>query len=601
MLETVRKILQLLSRRERRNFYIVTGLTLVTGLFEMLGVALILPFLTVITDPEVIHSNAVLSEIYTTLNFTSDRSFLIFLGLAILGFILFSLLVRLVSIFAIARFSNMRAYSLSSQLVSNYLHQPYAWFLNRNSADLGTVILSLVDQAVQSGLIPVMRICAHAAVVAALLFLLLLIEPTGAILAAAVFGGSYIAIFLFARRTLSRLGRIILEADHARYKITHESMTGIKDVKVRGLETVFLQQFRDPSRRMAAARSLALVIAEMPRYLLEAIAIGGTVVFILFLLTWQGTTLMEVLPTLGVFALAGVRMLPALQGLYREIGTLKVTQPIIHELHADMMGTRHTAVPSLAPAQKNNLPLRNQIEIDSVSYVYPTAERPALIDLNLRIEARRTIGVVGGTGAGKSTLIDLILGLLSPQNGEIRVDGVAISGKNLRAWQRNIGYVPQQIFLTDDTVAANIAFGIPPEEIDMAAVESAARVAELHNFIMNELPLGYQTTVGEQGVRLSGGQRQRIGIARALYHDPDVLILDEATSALDNLTERAVMDAVHNLGNDKTIVMIAHRLTTVRNCDEILMMEAGKVVGVGTYDELLGANQKFRALAGVAS
>jgi ATP-binding cassette, subfamily B, bacterial PglK len=600
MLETVKKILQLLSRRERRNFYIVTGLTLVTGLLEMVGVALILPFLAVITDPEVIHSNAVLSEIYTTLNFTSDRSFLIFLGLAVLGFILFSLLVRLASIFAIARFSNMRAYSLSSQLVSNYLHQPYAWFLNRNSADLGTLILSLVDQAVQNGLIPVMRIFAYAAVVLALLFLLLLIEPMVAILAAAVFGGSYIVIFLIARRTLSRLGRIILEADHARYKITHESMTGIKDVKVRGLETVFLQQFRDPSRRMAAARSLALVIAEMPRYLLEAIAIGGTVVFILFLLTWQGATLVEILPTLGVFALAGVRMLPALQGLYREFGTLKVTQPTIDELHADMMGTRHIALPRLASAEENNLPLRNQLELDSVSYLYPTAERPALIDLSLRIEARRTIGIVGGTGAGKTTLIDLILGLLPPQRGEIRVDGVAITGENLRAWQRNIGYVPQQIFLTDDTVAANIAFGIPNEEIDMAAVERAARVAELHNFIMTELPLGYRTTVGEQGVRLSGGQRQRIGIARALYHDPDVLILDEATSALDNLTERAVMDAVHNLGNAKTIVMIAHRLTTVRDCDEILMMEAGKVVGAGTYDELLGANQKFRALAGVA-
>jgi ATP-binding cassette, subfamily B, bacterial PglK len=601
MLETVRKILELLSPRERRNFYLLTGLALVAGLFEMVGVALILPFLAVVTDPEVVHTNAILSSIYTTLGFTSDRSFLVFLGLAVLGFVFFSLLVRLASIFTIARFSNMRAYSLSRQLVANYLHQPYAWFLNRNSASLGTVILSLVDQVVQGGLIPVMRIFAHLAVVAALLVLLVLVEPVIAFLSATVFGGSYIAIFLLGRRTLIRLGGIMLESDHARYKVTHESMTGIKDVKVRGLENVFLQQFQDPSRRMASARSLALVIAEMPRYLLETIAIGGTVVFILFLLTWQGSTLLEILPMLGVFAVAGVRMFPALQGLYREVGTLKVTQPIIEELHADMMSTRGTAAAHPPRGQEGSLPLRTRLELDHVSYAYPLAEQPALVELSLAIEARHTVGIVGGTGAGKTTLIDIILGLLSPQAGEIRVDGVAITPENLRAWQRNIGYVPQQIFLTDDTVTANIAFGIPPDEVDMAAVERAAHVAELHDFVTNELPLGYQAIVGEQGVRLSGGQRQRIGIARALYHDPDVLILDEATSALDNLTEHAVMDAVHNLGNAKTIIMIAHRLTTVRNCDKILMMEGGKIVGTGSYDELLGGNQKFQAMVGVGA
>jgi ATP-binding cassette, subfamily B, bacterial PglK len=600
MLETVRKILELLNPRERRNFYLLTGLALVAGLFEMVGVALILPFLAVVTDPEVVHTNVILSSIYTTLGFTSNRGFLVFLGLAVLGFVVFSLFVRLASIFTIARFSNMRAYSLSRQLVANYLHQPYAWFLNRNSASLGTVILSLVDQVVQGGLIPVMRIFAHLAVVMALLVLLVLVEPVVALLSAAVFGGSYIAIFLFARRTLIRLGRVMLESDHARYKVTHESMTGIKDVKVRGLENVFLQQFQDPSRRMASARSLALVIAEMPRYLLETVAIGGTVVFILVLLTWQGATLLEILPMLGVFAVAGVRMFPALQGLYREVGTLKVTQPIIDELHADMMSTRGTAARQTR-GQEGSLPLHTRLELDHVSYAYPNSEQSALADLSLDIDARHTVGIVGGTGAGKTTLIDIILGLLSPQAGEIRVDGVAVTPENLRAWQRNIGYVPQQIFLTDDTVTANIAFGIPPDEVDMAAVERAARVAELHDFVTSELPLGYQTTVGEQGVRLSGGQRQRIGIARALYHDPDVLILDEATSALDNLTERAVMDAVHNLGNAKTIIMIAHRLTTVRNCDKILMMEGGRIVGTGSYDELLGENQKFQAMVGVGA
>ena len=231
-------------------------------------------------------------------------------------------------------------------------------------------------------------------------------------------------------------------------------------------------------------------------------------------------------------------------------------------------------------------------------YAYPQAERPAVQGMSLAIPARSTVGIVGGTGAGKTTTVDIMLGLLMPDRGTLSVDGIPISHENLRAWQRSIGYVPQQIFLADDTVAANIAFGRAAADIDQAAVERAARIAELHDFVMRELPDGYATKVGERGVRLSGGQRQRIGIARALYHDPDVLILDEATSALDNLTERAVMDAVHNLGHAKTIVMIAHRLSTVRECDTIFMLEGGRVVAEGSYDELIASNRQFRALAG---
>ena len=231
-------------------------------------------------------------------------------------------------------------------------------------------------------------------------------------------------------------------------------------------------------------------------------------------------------------------------------------------------------------------------------FTYPEAERPALQGLSLLVPARTTVGIVGGTGAGKTTAVDIMLGLLDPTQGRLLVDGVPITRDNRRDWQRSIGYVPQQIFLTDASVAANIAFGLPPAAIDQAAVERAARTAELHDFVIGELPEGYATLVGERGVRLSGGQRQRIGIARALYHDPDVLILDEATSALDNLTEKAVMDAVHNLGHAKTIVMIAHRLTTVRDCDIIFMLEQGRVVASGSYDELIAHSRQFRALAG---
>ena len=243
------------------------------------------------------------------------------------------------------------------------------------------------------------------------------------------------------------------------------------------------------------------------------------------------------------------------------------------------------------------LPLIDRLELAGVHYAYPGADRDALDGLDLVVRANTTVGIVGGTGAGKTTAVDLILGLLTPDRGALMVDGTPIDKASRRAWQRSIGYVPQQIYLTDESVRANIAFGLPPEAIDDAAVERAARIAELHDFVTESLPQGYHTLVGERGVRLSGGQRQRIGISRALYHDPSVLILDEATSALDNLTERAVMDAVHNLGHAKTILMIAHRLTTVKHCDVIVMLERGRVIATGTYDELLHRSREFRAMA----
>ena len=601
MVAAVRKMLRLLDGRERRNFIIVMMLALLASLVEMVGVAAILPFLAVLADPATIETSPFLSTLYTWLGFSTTSGFLAFLGFGVLGFVTLSLVVRLASIFAISRFSNRRAFSISSQLVENYLRQPYTWFLQRNSSDLGNIVLIEVDRAVVGALIPAMRLLAHAAVVVALLVLLLMIEPMIALLAGALFGGSYVIIFLLARRTLSGIGDVILRANHERFKIVGEALRGIKDVRIRGSEETFLHQFRIPARRLANARSVGMVIAEVPRYILETLAIGGTVVLILTLLRGDTTTLLTILPTLGVFAFAGLRMFPALQGIYREFSQLKVHVPVVDAVYADMMETRMNAMDWPKVPKGPGLRLADKLDMEKVSYAYPAAERPSLVDLDLTIEARTTIGIVGGTGAGKTTLVDLMLGLLRPQGGVIKVDGVALTAENLRAWQRNIGYVPQQIFLIDDTVAANIAFGTPVEMIDMMAVQRAAKVAELHDFVVNNLPEGYLTKVGESGVRLSGGQRQRIGIARALYRDPEVLILDEATSALDNLTERAVMDAVHNLGHAKTIVMIAHRLSTVHACDEIIMMEDGKIVARGSYDELLGTSQKFRAMAGAGA
>jgi ABC-type multidrug transport system fused ATPase/permease subunit len=295
-----------------------------------------------------------------------------------------------------------------------------------------------------------------------------------------------------------------------------------------------------------------------------------------------------------------MRLMPALQQVYGALTRLRFGKTSLEALHRDLLETEQVGVSSVvrgcAETQKV-LQLKETIELDDIVYTYPLAEQPALKSLSLIIPAYTTVGLVGSTGAGKTTIVDLILGLLEPQQGHLRIDGHKISVERMQAWQRNIGYVPQSIFLTDDTVGANIAFGVPSRQVDPTAVERAARIAELHNFVINEMPKGYDTMIGERGVRLSGGQRQRIGIARALYHDPEVLVLDEATSALDNLTEKALMAAVHNLGHRKTIIMIAHRLSTVRECDQIYILDKGGLEAQGTYKELMEANDVFRTMA----
>jgi ATP-binding cassette, subfamily B, bacterial PglK len=596
MRDILRTLLEMLAPRERRNFYLLMGLTVVVGFFEMAGIASILPFMAVLAEPESIETNAFLAHIYEVLNFTSTDDFLIFLGLVTFAIVMVGVVAHILSNYAISRFANMQGYSLGTRLLRGYLRQPYAWFLNRHSADLGKAVLSEVDAVVNQAFLPAMRVISGAVLVLFITGLLVAVQPLVAFGAAGGLLVCYTVIFVAARRFLVRSGEARYAANGERYQIAQESMGGIKDVKLIGLEEAYIRRFRKPALRMARANTVRDVVSEVPRHLLQGLAFGGMLIVILFLLITGSGTLGDILPLLAVYAFAGLRLLPALQQVYNQMARLRFSQPAVEALHRDMIeigaNREDREEPASAPVH-----LKRALELADVHYAYPRAEHPALRGLSLAVPARSTVGIVGGTGAGKTTAVDLILGLLEPQSGALRVDGVTISGAKLRGWQDRIGYVPQQIFLTDDTVAANIAFGVPPERIDRAAVERAARIAELHDFVIGQLPKGYDSHVGERGVRLSGGQRQRIGIARALYHDPDVLIMDEATSALDNLTERAVMDAVHNLGHAKTIILIAHRLSTVRDCDMIFMLEHGRLVAQGSYDELMEKSKKFRALA----
>jgi ABC-type bacteriocin/lantibiotic exporter with double-glycine peptidase domain len=483
----------------------------------------------------------------------------------------------------------MREYSIGKRLVEGYLHQPYSWYLNRNSSDLGKTILSEVGIVIVGGILPLMTLMTQSVVAFALLALLLIVEPLLAILVGMVLSISYIIIFTLMGRKLNKLGQDRIQANQDRFLALSEAFGAIKEIKLGRLEQAYVEKFATPAEIYAKGQASSQLIGQLPRYIFEAIAFGGMLLVMLTLMA-RSRNFSDVLPIIALYAFAGYRIMPALQQLYGAFTQLKFAAPAINALHADLLNLNQMCV---GKTVINKIEFKKDIELNQITYHYPNPSKFALNGINLRIPFRSTIGFVGETGSGKTTVVDIVLGLLEPESGTLTIDGQLICSKNRHQWQQVIGYVPQNIYLSDDTIGANIAFGVNKEFISQQDLERAAKIANLHDFIINELPLGYQTPVGERGVRLSGGQRQRIGIARALYHKPQVLILDEATSALDNITERAVTEAIKNVGNELTIIMIAHRLTTICNCDQIYLFERGKVKDFGSYSELISRSSKF--------
>lgn len=595
MIDTVHKLYALLDAHGRRRTYLMLVLIVAMAFVEMVGVASIMPFVAVLSNPEVVETNPYMNVAYVTLGFEDPQAFMFFLGVAMLGALLFAIAFKAVVTYAMLRFAQMRNYALSCHLVESYLHQPYDYFLNRHSADLGKSVLSEANHVIGGALKPMMEFIAGVTVTIALVLLLLAVEPKLTLGVALGLGLGYGGVYLLVRGYLHRLGKRRVEANRERFEAVQECFGGIKDVKVTGLEAPFLKRFDTPAKTFARVQARAAAVKTLPKFALQGMIYCGAFVVVLYLLRQPGG-LEAAAPTLALFALAIQRLLPSLKKLYQSLSALRFSGAALDSLHDDLNRLNREAE-GFGKRVPTPMGVTEAIRLDQVDYTYPMAERPALNGLDLTIPAHTTVGLVGATGSGKTTTVDILLGLLRPHGGQLTVDGKAITPANVRAWQRTIGYVPQHIYLADDTVAGNIAFGLPPDQVDIAAVERAARVANLHAFVTEEMPDGYATPVGERGVRLSGGQRQRIGIARALYHDPQVLVLDEATSALDNLTEQAVMEAVHNLSHSKTIILIAHRLTTVQPCDEIFVLEKGRLVGRGRYHDLVETNSRFQAMA----
>jgi len=598
MRASISKLIQILNRKERLQLLLLLLLITITAFSQTLGVASVMPFIGLIMEPATIFENEYLRWAYETFNFADTSSFIIVTGLVMLSLIIFSNAISALTTWQKTKFSLMHNHRLSMRLLKKYLSMPYAYFLNQNSADLSKNVLGEVNHLTQSYIIPFLQLLTNSFVVTFLLVMLLLIEPAVSMLAIALIGGPYAAIYFSLRKKLRQRGLLRFEANKKKFKAVSEAFGGIKEIKTMQVEPFFLNNYRGASLELTGHALWNAVVGQLPRYALEGIGFGGIIIFVLILFVTREDA-RQVIPLATLFAFAGYRIMPAIQEIFASFSGIQFHEAVLDRIHKDITtpGPAETNTSSGKTDKSGPLPFKNQIELRKLSYRYPGSREKALDNINLTIKRNTAVGFAGPTGAGKTTLVDIILGLLLPQEGQMLIDGVPVDENNRFSWQKNLGYVPQFIYLSDDTVARNIAFGRSDQDIDQEALFRSARIANIHDFIINELPAGYDTLVGERGIRLSGGQRQRIGIARALYHNPEVLVFDEATSALDGVTEETVLAAMESAARLKTLIIIAHRLSTVETCDLVYLIDRGRIVDQGTFNELIERNEQFRSMA----
>lgn len=578
----LQQISSLLTKDEKLDGLRLLLLIIIMGIFDVIGVASILPFMTLASDPDFLESNQLMVNVYDYLNFDSYKSFVMFAGLCVIMLIIISTVVKLFTLYSSYRFTFRREHSVSLRFLKGYLNQPYEWFLNQHSADLSRSLLADVREVVSRSFLTTINIISHGLTGLLIIILLIAIDPITALSALLLFGLIYLILYFSVKNILDYIGTDRLAASAARYKSSNETFSLIKEIKILGKEKFYLSIF-DRATKIFTEKEISMQsISALPKYFIEMVVFTAMISIVLLNLA-DDLALNAIIPIIALYAFAAYRLIPALQVLFGNITLFKASVSYL-----DLLSEKYNLLnfSNSFDNDSERLNFQDKIILEGMSYRYPEAKKDTLSKVSIEIPLNNIVGIIGSTGSGKTTIVDIILGLLSSDQGALYIDGIKICEKNVRQWQRCIGYVPQHITLVDESISANIALGESIDELNMDAVISAAKVANIHEFILSELQEGYDTKVGDKGVRLSGGQRQRIGIARALYNKPDVLVLDEATSALDDMTEQAVMAAVNNLGREITIVIIAHRLSTLSKADIVYRLEKGQLHSQGSYEAM---------------
>lgn len=586
------KIWRLLDRGDRWQLAGIGVLMLIGSILEALGVGLVLPFIAIIEKPSRLNDLLFWRHSAVPLTRQGEYQWLLILSISFAILFIGKNLFIAGSRYLQLRFLNEKQLKFSVMLLRSYLFKPYTFHLQNNTAKLIQNANNETTNIFNGYLLPLLIIISESLIVFAIFAVIILSNPFISLIVIAVLAILSYLFFRFFRRKLKAIGAKRVHYAQKVVQSINQGLGGIKEVKVLGREQVFLDVYEQNLIEDRKANFFLNFINQLPGAYFETLAVT-TIILIIILTLIQRGSVAQVLPLISLFAAAAFRLLPSANRLIVNLNSVIFYSASVDIIYDDVLEARSLQIQRAEPAAVK--PFRDRLELIDLYYTYPNAPSPTLCGVSLTIKQGEMVGFVGASGAGKTTIVDLILGLLEPSQGDIRVDGESIY-HNLAQWQRQIGYIPQTIYLSDDTLRRNIAFGLPDEAIDETAVWAAVEAAQLSTFVRT-LPDGLDTVVGERGVRLSGGQRQRVGIARALYHNPSVLVMDEATAALDNQTEAGVMDAIQSLSRNKTIIMIAHRLSTVMECDRLYLMAHGQVVAVGSYPELLATSPDFRAMA----
>jgi ATP-binding cassette, subfamily B, bacterial PglK len=595
MFKLIKQLFILLTLSQRKRFYTLQILVVLMAFIEIVSVASIIPFMALVGDIGQLQQDTIIAQVYQASGITSESLFVFLLGVGVLVMLFISAIISMLTTWRLSIFATKIGAEISARLYTYYLKKSWLFHASGSSAQL-TKKITIEAGRVSGGIVmPLLQMNARIVLALFMGLTIFVYDSKVAIIGLVVFAIAYFIIFKVVRVRLQRNGRVVSQMNEQRFRLMNEGFGGIKDVLLLGRDSHFIKRFNQAGHTLAYSDGTNAALTQVPRYFMELIAFGLMIALVLYLIASHDGNLGTVLPVLSVYALATFKLLPAFQQIYASIAFIKSNVAAFESIKEDLTGSMQTKLEMLKTKQVTPR-LKQQISLQNVTFTYPGKAEPALSQLNMSIPANSIIGIVGPSGSGKSTLIDILLGLIEPQQGQLKIDSTIIDDQNRRSWQNTIGFVAQSIFLSEGTIAENVAFGIPQDQIDLEQVKQSLKLAHLTEFIQT-LKQGVHTKVGERGVQLSGGQRQRIGIARALYHEAEVLVFDEATSSLDGITENMIMEAIHDFSGQKTIIMIAHRLKTVQKCDQIFFIDKGQMVDQGTYQELIERNELFKNMA----
>ena len=590
MFSKVKNLFLYLNKKQKNKFIILQIVVVLNSFIEILGVSSILPFISLVSNENIIFENDTFSKIYLFFNFSDINEFIFFSGFLVFLLLLISSVSAIITTVLLSNFANQISAEISIRLFKHYINQKWLYHLNTSSSYIINNLSQECSRVTGGIADPAMQMISRLCFVIPMSLGIFIVNPLIAICGLLIFLFSYFIIYKIIKKKIFNNGVILSESSKEKFKVINEAFGGIKDVILSNVGLYFIDKFNTQSFASAKASALNTTLIRIPKYLIEFVAFGFTVILIIFLNSHNKGDFVGIIPQLAFFVLAGYKLLPSFQQIYMNISTIKSHISALDSIEIDLQSSIEKK--EIYKENKENFKNFKTIILKNLNFSFQKRKKFQITNLNLNINANSIIGIAGESGSGKSTIANLIIGLLEPTSGEIKIDGKVLDYRNMKSWQKNIGYVPQSIFLCEGSLKENIAFGIDYKNIDNELVEKAVKLAELSSFI-NTLPDYLDTNLGERGVQLSGGQQQRVGIARALYHDPNILIFDEATSSLDENTEKNIMNAIDKFSGLKTIIIIAHRINTLKKCDNIFLIEQGRIIDEMNFESLIKKNTNF--------